>query len=347
MGTRCGETEIMPFGGEKAGMLLVVPNSDMGKSWWNTYYVDRSDPEAEARDRRVQCRIIRVVRPTLLTVQVTEGGPHHGKQMVVPESEVVRKFAPQWANYRRVCEALPFGRYYLNTVFVTAAVTIGQVVTSALAAYAFARLRFPFRDTLFVGYLATMMVPMWVRMIPVFVLLRGLPDVANFAFSPENHWWSRDLYLLGRWSVGRAVGIDSYFALIAPGLFSAYGTFLLRQFFLTLPRDLEDMAKMDGCSVFGTFWRVAVPVSKPAIATLTVFTFMGTWQSFVWPLIVTNSKDLSVLYVGLASFQGLHQTEWTLLMAASLMALVPVIAVFLMGQHYLIEGIRLGRAWSV
>lgn len=216
-----------------------------------------------------------------------------------------------WQNYLKPWEVVPFARFYLNSVFVALAVTAAQVGTSACAAYSFARLKFPGRDKIFFGYLATMMVPGAVTMIPVFILLRYMG-------------W-----------------IDSYKALILPGAFTAYGTFMLRQFFLTLPTDLEDAAKIDGCSYAGIFWRIILPLSKPALATLTTFTFMGTWMNFMWPLIVLNTHEKFTLPVGLAYFQSLHHTDWTLLMAASVMMIVPILLVFIFNQRFFVEGIKL------
>jgi multiple sugar transport system permease protein len=208
-------------------------------------------------------------------------------------------------------KTVPFIRFYLNSVFVSTLTTFGQVATSALAAYAFARLRFPGKDKIFFAYLATMMIPGVVTMIPVFILLR----------------------ILG-W-------VDTYKALILPGIFTAYGTFMLRQFFMTLPKELEDAAKIDGCSYFGIFWRIILPLSKPALATLTTFTFMGTWMNFMWPLVVVNSHEKFTLPVGLSYFQSLHHTDWTLLMAASVMMLTPILLVFIFNQRYFVEGIKL------
>lgn len=217
-----------------------------------------------------------------------------------------------WENYPKAWNAVPFARGYINSVFVAVTVTFGQVFTSSLAAYAFARLSFPGRDKLFLGYLGTMMIPGAVTMIPVFILLRKLG-------------W-----------------IDTYKALIIPSMFSAYGTFMLRQFFMSLPTDLEDAAKIDGCSLFGIYTKIILPLSKPALATLTIFTFMGSWMSFMWPLIVTNSMELKTLPVMLASFQGLYTTDWTLLMAGSIIVLSPIVVVFILGQRYFVEGIKLG-----
>lgn len=216
-----------------------------------------------------------------------------------------------WQNYVKAWKVVPFGLFYLNSIFVTVCITFGQVATSAMAAYAFARLKFPGRDKIFFGYLATMMVPAAVTMIPVFILL-------------EKFGW-----------------IDTYKAMILPAVFTAYGTFMLRQFFLTLPKDLEDAAKIDGCSYLGIFWRIILPLSKPALATLTTFTFMGSWMSFMWPLIVMNTHEKFTLPIGLAYFQSLHGTDWTLLMAGSVMMILPILIVFIFCQRFFVEGIKL------
>jgi multiple sugar transport system permease protein len=217
----------------------------------------------------------------------------------------------KWHNYVEASQVVPFFRFYLNSIYVTLATTLGVVVTSSMAGYAFSRLSFPGRDKLFLGYLATLMIPGAVTMIPVFILLRQLG-------------W-----------------VDTYKALILPGIFTAYGTFMLRQFFMTLPRELEEAAKIDGCSLFGIYFRIVLPLSQPAIATLSVFTFMGSWMNFMWPLVVTNSHELFTLPVGLSYFQSLHRTDWTLLMAASVMTIVPILIVFIVAQRYFVEGIKL------
>ncbi len=201
--------------------------------------------------------------------------------------------------------------FYLNSIIVAVAVTLGQVATSSLAAYAFARLRFPGRDSLFLGYLATLMVPAVITMIPVYVLLSRLRLT------------------------------DTYWALILPAMFSAYGTFMLRQFFMTIPRDLEDAARIDGASLFGIYARIIMPLSKPALAALTTFVFLHSWNDFMWPLIVIDSLRLKTLPIGLAQFQGPYATEWHLLMAASVIVMVPVLIVFIAGQRYFVRGIIL------
>lgn len=249
----------------------------------------------------------------------------------------------EWSNYPKAWHAVNFGRGYINSMMVTLCVTFGQVMTSSMAAYAFSRLEFPGRDKLFFAYLATMMVPKDVTMIPDFILLtRFIPEWLNMIFSPVNNFWSTEQYLFGKYFVGRPIGFDSYFALIMPGLFSAYGTFMLRQFFMTIPTDLEDAAQIDGCSYFGIYWRVILPLSKPALATLTTFTFMGAWKDFMWPLIITSNAQMQTLPVLLQYFQGLYYTEWNLLMAGSVIMVIPSLIIFLFAQRFFVEGIQLG-----
>ena len=221
-----------------------------------------------------------------------------------------------WDSYIKIWKLkdVPFLRFYFNSIFVAICVTIGQVITSSLAAYAFARLRFPGRDKLFFVYLATMMIPGSVTIVPLFALMRVMG-------------W-----------------IDTYKALIIPAMFTAYGTFMLRQFFMTLPRDLEDAAKMDGCSLMGIYLKIILPLSKPALATLTTFVFLGNWTSFMWPLLVTNSAEMKTLPIGLAYFQEIYQfaqPDWALLMAGSLIVMLPVIVIFMFNQRFFIEGIKL------
>ena len=221
-----------------------------------------------------------------------------------------------WDSYIKIWKLkdVPFLRFYFNSIFVAICVTIGQVITSSLAAYAFARLRFPGRDKLFFVYLATMMIPGSVTIVPLFALMRVMG-------------W-----------------IDTYKALIIPAMFTAYGTFMLRQFFMTLPRDLEDAAKMDGCSLMGIYLKIILPLSKPALATLTTFVFLGNWTSFMWPLLVTNSAEMKTLPIGLAYFQEIYQfaqPDWALLMAGSLIVMLPVIVIFIFNQRFFIEGIKL------
>ena len=216
-----------------------------------------------------------------------------------------------WSNYVSAFSAAPFGRYYFNSLFVSVAVTAGQLVTCSLAAYAFARMQFWGRDVLFYIFLGTMMVPFHVTMIPSFMILNWLG-------------W-----------------IDTYAALIVPGLASAFGTFLLRQFFLTIPRELEEAAFIDGCTRFGVLWRIIVPLAKPALATLAIFTFMTVFNDFIWALIVIDSEEMYTVQLGLAIFRDRYGTEWGSLMAGSVAATLPILLVFFFAQKYFIQGITL------
>lgn len=261
-------------------------------------------------------------------------------------SSVTELLIPQswrWENFREVWEVIPFLRYYINSLCVAVVVTFGQVLTSACAAYAFARLQWPGRDKVFVLYLATMMLPSAVTMIPNFAGLRLLPDLMQAVLPMVD--WSSIRHLTSDPDspvVGRLIGLDSYFALTIPVMFSAYGTFLLRQFFLTLPRELEEAAKIDGCGHWRIFTTVTLPLSLPSLATLTVFTFMGIWGAFLWPLVTTNIEALRTLPVALQAFQGQYGAEWHLMMAAALLILVPVLVIFLAAQRFFVSGLTLG-----
>jgi len=216
-----------------------------------------------------------------------------------------------WQNYPKVLELLPFQRYLINTTFVSTTVTALEVVTSSLAAYAFARLPFPGRDRLFLIYLATLMVPGQVTIIPNFLLMS---------------WFG--------WT-------NSYLALIIPAAFTAFGTFLLRQFFLSIPVELEQAARIDGCGYFGIYRHIILPLSGPALATLTIFVFMTQWNSFLWPLIVTNSDNYRTLTVGLSYFRDEYTTQFNYLMAGTVMNVVPILIVFAFLQRYFVRGIAL------
>lgn len=249
----------------------------------------------------------------------------------------------EWGNFTQVWESIPFLRYYVNSLFVAVVATFGQVLTSAAAAFAFARLEWRHRDKLFLAYLATMMIPHSVTMIPNFIALRYLPDILNSCFP----WidWAADRYLgtgPNAPYIGRLVGLDSYFALIAPAMFSAYGTFMLRQFFQSIPRSLDEAARIDGASNARIFWTITLPLARPGLTTLTVLTFMGVWSSFLWPLVVTHQDVLRTLPVGLQAFHGDYGTEWHLMMAAALLMLLPVIIVFLAAQRFFVAGATIG-----
>lgn len=217
-----------------------------------------------------------------------------------------------WENFAEVFERTNFNLNYWNSVFVALIVTSGQVTTSAMAGYAFSRLHWPGRDKVFLAYLATLMIPVTVTMLPNFIILRQL------------NW------------------LDSYEALTIPAMFTAYGTFLCRQFMMGLPRDLEEAAMIDGCNYFQIFTNVILPMCTPVLVTLSILTFMGTWRNFAWPLVVTYSEDLRVLPLALYSFQGEYKIEYNLLMAASLMMILPTLLLFIFGQRFFVKGIRMG-----
>jgi multiple sugar transport system permease protein len=214
-------------------------------------------------------------------------------------------------NYANVFNSIPIGRFFLNSVIVSLSITVSQLFTCSLSAYAFSRLHFPFRDGLFYILLGTMMIPQQVIMIPVYIIL-------NF-------------FRL----------IDTYAAMILPFVSSAFGTFLLRQFFLTVPKELEDAAFLDGCGHLGFLFRIMIPISKPVLATLAIFIFMWSWNNYLWPLIVTNRIEIRTLQYGLAMFREEGGINWGQLMAGTTIATLPVLAVFLIAQKQFIESLTM------
>lgn len=220
---------------------------------------------------------------------------------------------PQWDNYRRALTIQPFGRFAWNTVQVTFLGVFGEVLSSSIVAYGFARFVFPGRSILFVVVLATMMLPVQITMIPLFILFRNLG-------------W-----------------VDTLKPLIVPAFFgSAFSIFLFRQYFMSLPKALDEAAVMDGASRFIVYWRVLLPLSKPVIATTAVFAFLARWNDFMGPLIYLSSSENFTLALGLASFQGLYSTQWNLMMAASLVVMAPCLILFFVAQRYFIAGILMG-----
>jgi multiple sugar transport system permease protein len=214
-----------------------------------------------------------------------------------------------WENYVQAWEAAPFGQYYLSSIIMAIGIVSGHLVLDALAAYAFARLDFPFKNTIFMLLLAALLVPTFVTVIPAYSIVADLG-------------W-----------------IDSYAGLIVPRLADVFGIILLRQFFASIPMELEDAARIDGCSRIGTFFRIIVPLSMPAFATLAIFSFLFAWNDFLWPLLVTNTDDVRTIQIGLASFVGRYGTSWNYLMAGTLTATIPSIVVFLFFQRALVRGI--------
>jgi multiple sugar transport system permease protein len=219
---------------------------------------------------------------------------------------------PQWSNYAAVFELMPFWRMFFNTVFYAGCVTAGQVFFCSLAGYAFARLRFKGRDVLFVAYLGTLMVPLTVTVIPQFILMRSFG-------------WT-----------------DTPWSMIVPGLFgTAFGTYLMRQFFRTLPRELEEAAILDGCSPWQVYWRVLLPQTRPAVVVLAVLTWVTMWNDFLWPLVMIQRDSISTLALGLVHLQGQYVSRWPVLMATSMLILFPLVIIYAVAQRAFIRGITL------
>ena len=215
-----------------------------------------------------------------------------------------------WQNYVEAVTAIPFFLYLYNTAFITALSIVGKVISVTLVAFAFARLRWWGRDFMFLVMLSTMMLPPHVTLIPQFVLFKEL------------NW------------------INTYLPLIVPDFFGGpWLTFLVRQFFLTLPRDLDDAARIDGCSSWAVYWRIILPQAMPAIVIVVIFVFNHTWNEFLLPLIYLHSQDKFTLALGLRLFQGEASTSWNLLMAASLLTMLPVLVLFFSAQRYFMQGI--------
>jgi multiple sugar transport system permease protein len=215
----------------------------------------------------------------------------------------------QFRNYTDVLQQAPFARWFVNTLLVTLACVVGNLLFCSLAGYAFARIRFFGREVAFILILATLMVPFQVVIIPTFLIVRSF-------------------HL-----------IDTLGALILPNLAGAFGIFMLRQFFRTLPVELEEAARIDGASRLGILFKIVLPLSGPALATLAVITFMWTWNDFLWPLITIYNPNNMTIQLGLATFQGAHQSNTNLLMAANVMSLLPVLLLFFFAQRYFIRGI--------
>lgn len=217
-----------------------------------------------------------------------------------------------WSNYVEIMTKVPFGRFILNSFHISVLGVLGQLATCSCAAYAFARLRFRARDLLFIVLLATMMIPYQVVMIPQFIIFKSLG-------------W-----------------VNTHRALIVPyWLGGAFGIFLLRQFFLQIPGELGDAAKVDGCNPFDVFWHVYLPLSKPALATLAVLVFMGRWNDLIGPLIYLNRPEMMTVTAGLSYFQGRYYADMPLLMAGSVVSIIPTLVLFGAAQKYFVQGVVL------
>ena len=214
-----------------------------------------------------------------------------------------------FSNYQKAWEGAPFARYYLNTAIVAVSVVLSRIVIGGMAAYAFAFLRFKGRDALFILYLSTMMIPFYAIVIPVYLIIRDV------------HWF------------------NTYQALIVPRMVDAFAILLLRQAFIAVPRDYLDAARIDGCTHWGVLWRVIMPMSRPTVLTVAIFSFLFIWNDFLWPLLVANDTHMRVIQTGLQAFNGRYLTEWTYWMAGTVMATIPPILLFLAAQKQFISGL--------
>lgn len=237
---------------------------------------------------------------------------------IKPDPEVFRypptvlTSSPQWQNYLEIFSAIPFGRAFLNSVIVTFAITLLQLIICSMAAYAFACMNFRGRETVFLIYLAALMVPPQVTIIPNFMLVRSLG-------------W-----------------IDSYQGLILPFAFSSFGTFLLRQYFKTIPRELLEAARLDNCGHWKIYLFIVLPLARPALGALAIFAFVSQWNNFLWPLITTTRQEMQTVTVALATLQGQYNTDWPLLMTGSVLAVAPVLIIFIFGNRAFISGLTAG-----
>lgn len=220
------------------------------------------------------------------------------------------QFWPDWnfSNYVQAWSEAPWGRYFLNTIFIASCTTLLVIVTSLLAGFAFGVLHFPGRMTLFAGFLAIMMIPQTVLLIPDYIILTDI------------HW------------------LNTYWAQIVPWGASVFGIFLLRQMFLSIPQDLIDAAELDGASRARFLWQIALPIVRPALVTIALYVFIGSWDSFLWPYIMTSSPSVQPIEVGLATFLGTNGTDWTGLSAAVVFTTLPVMALFMAAQRQFLEG---------
>jgi multiple sugar transport system permease protein len=245
----------------------------------------------------------------LLTALETPSEAMHFPPVLIPHVLRFANFADAW-------KSAPFGRFFLNSAIVAVTTVVSNLLLCSLAGYAFARFRFLGRGVLFAVIMATLMVPFQVTMIPQFIITKWL-----------------GVHVLA------AVGINHIGALILPNAATAFGIFFLRQFFRTLPIECEEAARVDGASRLHVLFRIVLPLATPALATLAALTFLDSWNNFMWPLIAITSTNKMTLPLGLATFQGAHSTEWTLLMAGNVMSLVPMLAIFFLAQRHFVRSV--------
>jgi len=238
----------------------------------------------------------------LVTTSLKPPGKIFSAPLLIPTNFYFKNYIEAW-------KSVPFARYILNSTIMSIGIVFFQTLFSAMAGYAFARLKFKFRDALFIIFLITMMIPEPVKIIPNFLIIKNLG------------WY------------------DTYTALIIPRAVSVFAIFLFRQFFLSIPTSLEESARIEGAGLFRIFFQIILPISKPVLVTNILFSFLFSWNDFLWPLIVTDSEKMRTIQVGLSYFQGRYGIRWELLSAATIFAILPSLIVFLIAQKYFIEGI--------
>ncbi|MCD9899447.1 carbohydrate ABC transporter permease [Streptomyces sp. MT29] len=227
-----------------------------------------------------------------------------------------------WSNYSEALEYAPFGTYFKNSLLISLGHTALNLALASMAGYALARVPFRGRTVVFMGVLATMMIPTYTKIVPQYLIAKGIPFFGgNDYLGRGGHGW-----------------LDSWWGLIVPGALTPFAIFLFRQFYLSLPRELEEAARIDGMGEFGIYARVMTPLVKPAIATVGLLTFESSWNNFLWPLIITSDTDLRVIQVGLSAFQQADQNAWAYLMAGTTLATVPMVVLFLFAQRYFVQG---------
>jgi multiple sugar transport system permease protein len=230
---------------------------------------------------------------------------------VLSPTPVLWPESPQFQNFLDIWQQAPFVQFFLNSVIVATAITLSHLFFDPLAGYVFAKFRFPLKRVIFLLILGTLMIPFFVRMIPLYTLM------AQFGW------------------------LNSYQGLIAPFLMSAYGIFLTRQFIRPLPYELIDAARLDGCSEFAIYWRIILPQIKPVLATLGMFTFISSWDEFLWPLVVVNSIEMRTMPIALTMFQQEYYTQWEYTAAGAVILFIPILLLFLFTQRYFVRGLVL------
>ena len=278
---------------------------------------EQADPPGTRIGRSARLTVVYVLLLVILAVFVTPYlfslfASFKTLPDILAQSPARPPTSPTWANFKDIFTEYDFGRYLANTLIVTVILTAGQVIFSMMGAYAFARMEFPGRNGLFWMYLATLMVPNVVTLIPLYVMF------------------------------ARAGLLNTYWAIFLPYVFGVpQAVFLMRQFFMTIPKEVMEAARLDGCSESRILWRIVVPISRPIIITATLLAVVFGWNNFLWPLIVTNSNSLQVLSVATANFNSNFTVQWNLILAASLVALIPMVILFAIFQKQIVRSISL------